>query len=46
MLKPGDKMPEFKVEDQEGNIVESSSLIGKKTIIYWDTCKLPWHNVT
>lgn len=35
MLKPGDKMPEFKVEDQEGNIVESSSLIGKKTIIYF-----------
>lgn len=28
-------MPEFKVEDQEGNIVESSSLIGKKTIIYF-----------
>lgn len=35
MLKPGDKMPEFKVADQDGNIVESSSLIGKKTIIYF-----------
>ena len=35
MLKPGDKMPEFKVEDQNGNIIDSSSFIGKKTIIYF-----------
>lgn len=35
MLKIGDKMPEFKVEDQNGNIIDSSSFIGKKTIIYF-----------
>lgn len=28
-------MPEFKVEDQNGNIIDSSSFIGKKTIIYF-----------
>ena len=28
-------MPDFKVEDQNGNIIDSSSFIGKKTIIYF-----------
>ena len=35
MLKPGDKMPEFSVIDQNGNTVSSKDLIGKKTIIYF-----------
>ena len=35
MLKIGDKMPEFQVQDQDGNIVSSSDLLGKKTIIYF-----------
>ncbi len=35
MLKTGDRMPEFKVMDQDGRIIDSSSLLGKKTIIYF-----------
>ena len=35
MLKPGDKMPEFTVIDQNGNTVTSKDFIGKKTIIYF-----------
>ncbi len=35
MLKIGDRMPHFKVVDQDGNKVTSDSLIGKKTVIYF-----------
>lgn len=35
MLEIGDKMPEFMVQDQDGNMVSSTDLIGKKTIIYF-----------
>ena len=35
MLKIGDKMPEFQVQDQDGKIVSSKDLLGKKTIIYF-----------
>ena len=35
MLKSGDRMPDFEVVDQNGDIVRSSDLIGKKTIIYF-----------
>lgn len=35
MLKIGDKMPAFQVVDQNGNIVDSKDLVGKKTIIYF-----------
>jgi len=37
MLKIGDKMPQFQVMDQDGNMVNTASLIGsgKKTIIYF-----------
>jgi len=34
-LKPGDKAPAFKVNDQNGNVVSLSDLKGKKTIIYF-----------
>ena len=36
MLNIGDKMPEFEVKDENGNIVKSADLIGngKKTVIY------------
>ena len=35
MLKIGDKMPEFEVKDQDGNIVSSKDLLGKKTVVYF-----------
>ena len=35
MLKIGDKMPEFEVMDQNGNMITSKNLLGKKTIIYF-----------
>ena len=35
MIKIGDKMPEFQVMDQNGNMVDSKDLTGKKTIIYF-----------
>lgn len=35
MLKIGDKMPHFEVVDQDGNIVTSNDLLGRKTIIYF-----------
>lgn len=35
MLKPGDKMPCFEVADQNGNLVKSSELLGRKTIVYF-----------
>ena len=35
MLKIGDKMPEFEVVDQDGNVVSSMDFIGKKTIVYF-----------
>lgn len=37
MLKIGDKMPSFEVQDQDGNTVSSESLMasGRKTVIYF-----------
>lgn len=35
MLKIGDKMPQFEVQDQNGNTVSSNDMLGKKTIIYF-----------
>lgn len=35
MLKVGDKIPQFEVLDQDGNTVTSSSLSGKRTILYF-----------
>ena len=35
MLQIGDKMPHFQVLDQNGNMVDSKDLLGKKTIIYF-----------
>ena len=35
MLKIGDRMPDFEVMDQDGKMVKSSDLIGRKTIIYF-----------
>ena len=35
MIKVGDKMPDFEVVDQDGKIVKSQDLLGKKTIIYF-----------
>ena len=35
MLKIGDKMPEFQIQDQDGKTVSSKDLLGKKTIIYF-----------
>ena len=35
MLKIGDRMPDFEVMDQDGNMVRSSDLIGKRTIVYF-----------
>ncbi|MDO4759083.1 MAG: thioredoxin-dependent thiol peroxidase [Rikenellaceae bacterium] len=35
MLKIGDKMPDFEVVNQNGEVVRSADLLGKKTIIYF-----------
>ena len=35
MLKIGDRMPDFEVMDQDGNVVRSAELLGRKTIIYF-----------
>ena len=35
MLKIGDKMPDFEVLNQDGNVVSSKDLLGKKTIVYF-----------
>ena len=35
MLSVGDKMPAFQVVDQNGNIIDSKDLVGKKTVIYF-----------
>lgn len=35
MIQIGDKMPDFEVMDQNGNIVKSTDLRGKKTVIYF-----------
>ncbi len=37
MLKIGDRMPSFEVQDQDGNVVKSEDFIGKgrKTIVYF-----------
>ena len=35
MIKVGDKMPDFEVVDQDGKVVRSQDLLGKKTIIYF-----------
>mgnify|MGYP003308754663 CR=1 FL=1 len=35
MLKIGDRMPEFEVQDQNGNTVNSGQLLGRKTVIYF-----------
>ena len=35
MLKIRDKMPDFEVLDQDGNVVSSKDLLGKKTIVYF-----------
>ena len=31
----GDRMPDFEVVDQDGNIVRSADLLGRKTIVYF-----------
>ena len=35
MIQIGDKMPDFEVMDQNGKLVSSKDLIGRKTIIYF-----------
>lgn len=35
MLKIGDKMPEFQVVNQNGEVVSSADLLGKKTVVYF-----------
>ncbi len=35
MLKAGDRIPEFSVVDQDGNIVDNKTIAGKKTVIYF-----------
>ena len=34
-LEPGDKAPDFKVNDQDGNPVQLSDLKGKKVVLYF-----------
>lgn len=35
MLEIGNRMPNFSAADQNGNIVKSADLIGKKTVVYF-----------
>lgn len=35
MIKIGDRMPDFEVLDQNGKVVSSKDLIGKKTVVYF-----------
>ena len=35
MLKIGDRMPDFEVQDQTGGTVSSKDLLGRKTIVYF-----------
>src|ERR1044071_4528375 len=35
MLQPGDDFPDFELQDQDGNPVRKSDLIGSKTIVYF-----------
>lgn len=35
MLEIGNRMPDFSAADQNGNIVKSADLIGKKTVLYF-----------
>ena len=35
MLEIGNVIPEFAAQDQNGNIVSSADLIGKKTVVYF-----------
>lgn len=35
MLEIGNRMPDFSTADQNGNIVKSADLIGKKTVVYF-----------
>lgn len=35
MLEIGNQMPDFSAADQNGNIVKSADLIGKKTVVYF-----------
>ena len=35
MLEIGNVIPEFAAQDQNGNIVSSAGLIGKKTVVYF-----------
>ena len=35
MLKVGDKVPEFSVVDQDGNVVDNQTIAGKKVVIYF-----------
>ena len=35
MMRIGDRMPDFEVLDQNGNVVSSKDLIGKKTVVYF-----------
>lgn len=35
MLKIGDKMPDFQVVNQDGEVVRSADLLGKRTVIYF-----------
>ncbi|MBC9798164.1 thioredoxin-dependent thiol peroxidase [Sinomicrobium weinanense] len=34
-LQPGDKVPEFTVNDQDGNTISSSDYLGKKWIVFF-----------
>ncbi|UKI39312.1 MAG: thioredoxin-dependent thiol peroxidase [Alistipes putredinis] len=35
ILKAGDRIPHFEIPDENGNTVSSSSLLGKRTILYF-----------